>query len=220
MKRVATPLRTDRPPSDEPSPTAQWEVVSWGFNALDGLPDLEEPPRYAPARGQLRLSTGVVPTGFDDDLREALGALWNGLDRSRAAGCPRELTEYEAELLDAMVDRRDASVRLQALLADDIAQFEDSAALVRDGRAVLFLDESVGGAARRGVTAAVADFEAARHRFRVALVAVGVDNGMSGAEIGVALSFSRQLASRYLKEARARWPRLQEPATRRGRRSC
>jgi len=222
MKRVATSLRTDRPALDEPSPPPAWDGVSWGFTALDGLPDLEEASRYAPAFGSgpgpLRLSTGLVPPGFDQELRDALGNLWNGQEPLLNGGLTRELTEYEIEVLESLIDRRDAAVRLQSVLADDIAQFDDAAACVRGGRVVGLLADSISGRARRNVTDAVAEFESARHRFRVALVAVGVDNGMSGADLGQALSFSRQLASRYLKEARAKWPRLQQPATRRGRR--
>jgi len=222
VKRVSTSLRTDRPPPDELAPQPTWDGMSWGFTALDGLPDLEEASGYAPVHGSgpgpSRLSTGLMPPGFDQELRDALGRLWAGQEGSLSIGHRRELTVYETEVLDALVDRRDAAVRLQRVLADDIAQFDDGAACVREGRAVRLLDETIGGTARRNVTDAVAEFECARHRFRLALVAVGVDNGMSGAEIGQALSFSRQLASRYLKEARVKWPRLQEPATRRGRR--
>jgi hypothetical protein len=53
---------------------------------------------------------------------------------------------------------------------------------------------------------AIAGFETARHRFRLALIAVAVDNGMSASRIGDAFAFSRQLASRYLKEAQEKWP--------------
>ena len=78
------------------------------------------------------------------------------------------------------------------------------------GRAIDGLDPDVGGAVRRTVSDAMAGFEAARHRFRLALVAVAVDNGYSTARIGEAFAFSRQLASRYLKEAREEWPELRQ----------
>ena len=61
----------------------------------------------------------------------------------------------------------------------------------------------------------MSEFESARHRFRLAMVAVSLDDGMNAAQIGQAFAFSRQLASRYLKEARERWPELAEPADRR-----
>jgi hypothetical protein len=222
VKRLATSLRADRPVADESTTVSAWDGTSWGFTALDGLPDLEESAGYAPPHQPvpepLRLSTGQVPAGFDQELRDTLARLWAGPEEADAVGLPRALTVYEAEVLDALVDRRDAAIRLQQVLTDDVAQFEDTGAAVRAGRAVEFLERSVGGSVRRTVTDAVAEFECSRHRFRLALVAVGVDNGMSGAEIGTALAFSRQLASRYLHEARAKWPELEQPATRRGRR--
>ena len=39
--------------------------------------------------------------------------------------------------------------------------------------------------------------------------AVAIDNGMTAGQVGEAFGFSRQLASRYLKEARAKWPALE-----------
>ena len=222
MRRIAASLRTDRPVPDVPTPPQSWDGVSWGFTALDGLPDLEEASGYTPAPrprsgpgGRPRHPGVGVRPGAARRARRALPG-HDGAPRRRTG---RSLTVYEIEVLDSLFERRDAALRLQMVLADDLAQFEDSAACVRDGRAIGFLDRSVGGSARRTVTDAVAEFEAARHRTRVALVAVGVDNGMSGAEIGQALSFSRQLASRYLAEARAKWPCLQQPVTRRGRRN-
>lgn len=222
MKRLATSLRTDRPEADEQATTLPWGAASWGFTALDGLPDLEEstgilPPSCGIPDASL-LSTGVMAPGFDQELRGSLAQLWSAHEGSPDSRWPRELTDYEVEALDALVDRRDAAIRLQRVLADDIAQFGGASSAVRAGHAIDLLDSSIGGAARRTVTDAVAEFEGARHRFRLALVAVGVDNGMSGADIGTALAFSRQLASRYLHEARAKWPDLREPATRRGRR--
>ena len=72
------------------------------------------------------------------------------------------------------------------------------------GAAVDFMVPSVAGAARRNVSEVMSEFESARHRFRLAMVAVSLDNGMTAAQIGHAFAFSRQLASRYLKEARVR----------------
>ena len=222
MRRVSSSLRTDRPAPDEAVAAVAWDGVSWGFTALDGLPDLEEASGYTPGAGPdggpARLSTGLAPVGFDPDLRAALARLW-AWQQDVPAGLRRsDLSVYEQELLDALVDRRDAAVRLRKVLEDDIDQFDDAAAGIRAGCAVDLLDDTVGGAARRTVTDAVAEFESARHRFRVALVAVGVDGGLTGADIGAALRVSRQLASRSLKEARAEWPELQPPGVRAGRR--
>jgi hypothetical protein len=54
---------------------------------------------------------------------------------------------------------------------------------------------------RRQVTEAIEEFEAARHRLRLALFAVGKEEGASISEIGRALGVSRQLASRLAAEA-------------------
>jgi hypothetical protein len=222
MQRLANPLAADRPAAAGQTATMTWEGTSWGFQALDGLPDVAESAEYAPPSGVgvgvPLLSTGQTATGYGHTLLDSLAWLWAGQEAAPIAGRRRALTAYETEVQDALVDRRDAAIRLQQVLADDLAQFEGGRAAVQAGHAVDMLDASTGGASRRTVTDAVAEFERARHRFRLALVAVGVDNGMSGADIGAALTVSRQLASRYLQEARDKWPELRPPTTARGRR--
>ena len=197
--------------------------MSWGFTALDGLPDLGESAGHAPPQWPAMDRPTAVHRTTGAGLRRGAPCLPGPALGGARGACPSpaegDLTRYEAELLDALVDRRDAAIRLRQVLADDLAQFEDAGR--RPSGPVVpstCSTSSIGGAARRTVTDAVAEFECARHRFRLALVAVGVDNGMSGADIGAALAFSRQLASRYLQEARGKWPELREPATRRGRR--
>jgi hypothetical protein len=54
---------------------------------------------------------------------------------------------------------------------------------------------------RRQVTEAIEEFEAARHQLRLALFALGREEGASIAEIGRTLGISRQLASRLAGEA-------------------
>jgi len=56
-------------------------------------------------------------------------------------------------------------------------------------------------AQRRQVTEAVEQFEAARHQLRIALFALGMEEGASISEIGRVLGISRQLASRIANEA-------------------
>jgi hypothetical protein len=121
----------------------------------------------------------------------------------------RELTPFEAEVGRTMTERRDAALRLTAVLAHDVADYESGMATVRAGRALDILQSSAAGQVRQGVSDAIAEFEGARHRFRLALIAVAVDNGMTARQIGDAFTFSRQLASRYLKEAREKWPDLE-----------
>lgn len=54
---------------------------------------------------------------------------------------------------------------------------------------------------RRQVTESIQEFEAARHRLRLALFALGKEEGASISEIGRVLGISRQLASRLAGEA-------------------
>jgi hypothetical protein len=58
-----------------------------------------------------------------------------------------------------------------------------------------------GGAARKRITDALESFEQQQHRTRTAIVAVALAEGMSVSGIGRAWGFSRQLASRYAREA-------------------
>jgi hypothetical protein len=54
---------------------------------------------------------------------------------------------------------------------------------------------------RRQVTEAIEEFEAARHQLRLALFALGTEEGASISEVGRVLGISRQLASRLAAEA-------------------
>jgi len=56
-------------------------------------------------------------------------------------------------------------------------------------------------AERQHVTEAIGEFEAARHQLRLALLAVGKEEGASISEVGRVLGISRQLASRLAGEA-------------------
>jgi len=54
---------------------------------------------------------------------------------------------------------------------------------------------------RQQVTEAIEEFEAARHQLRLALFALGKEEGASISEVGRVLGISRQLASRLAAEA-------------------
>jgi len=123
----------------------------------------------------------------------------------------RELTTYEVEVAAAMGARRDAALFLKSVLEDDVAGFDDGLAGIEEGRALEILVPPTAGIARLAVSDALNSFEAARHRYRLALVALAVDNGMTARQIADSFAFSRQLASRYLKEAKTRWPALESP---------
>jgi len=55
---------------------------------------------------------------------------------------------------------------------------------------------------RREVSDALAELEAARHRVRLAMFALGEEQGTSASELGRQLAISRQLSSRLAAEAR------------------
>ena len=62
---------------------------------------------------------------------------------------------------------------------------------------------AAGGPIRRvEVTNAMERFEAARHQIRLAMFALGSEQGTSASELGRQLAFSRQLASRLATEAK------------------
>jgi hypothetical protein len=219
MRRVATCLRNERPEPDEGTVAVLLDDGPWGFHAIDGLPDLEAAAPYRQSHwdphGRLRLSDGSVAEGFDEVINEELARIQRrardfgaGRNGRRINGGLRGLSPYEREVCDAMTARRDAAVRLQQVLVDDVANYECGMEGVQAGLVLELMVPQVGGAARRTVSEVVSEFEATRHRFRLALVAVALDNGMVAAEIGKAFAFSRQLASRYLKEARDKWPEL------------
>jgi hypothetical protein len=124
----------------------------------------------------------------------------------------RGLTPYEVEVAEALTARRDSAVRLKDVLAGIVDTYDVDLADVLDGRSIDILLLPTAGQTRRGMSEAVTEFEAARHRYRLALVAVAVDHGLTARQIGDSFAFSRQLASRYLKEARAKWPELEAHA--------
>lgn len=55
---------------------------------------------------------------------------------------------------------------------------------------------------RRVANECLAEYERCRHKMRIAFISFSLDEGMSIGEIGNALGVSRQLASRFAKEAR------------------
>jgi len=224
VKRVADSLRADRTAAG-PS-EGERERVSRRVPAIDGLPDLDDAADIAEDHHRRfdlpRLSSGDVATGLSAELKDELARRLTHLETRRAQeirrsstnGTARELTVYELEAAEAMTVRRDKAVLLQTVLADDIAQYAGGMAAIRAGLAKDFLVPAVGGTIRRSVSDAMNELEAARHRFRLALVAVAIDNGMTAGQVGEAFGFSRQLASRYLKEARAKWPALRSSPSR------
>jgi hypothetical protein len=96
------------------------------------------------------------------------------------------------------------SVALQALttvLIDYQSAVPDLISRVERGDKVAEAVQGVGAATiRSDVTDALDAFESARHEFRKAVVALGLEQGSSASEVGRAFGFSRQLASRLATE--------------------
>lgn len=226
MRRIATALHDERPATDDaPVAVARPDETTWGFQAIDGLPDLEAAPSYGRPRegfdGPPTPGPWAGAAGYDDDVKVRLTRIWRlareveaDYQTSSGFGGGRELSVYEVEVTRAMTVRRVASSRLQRMLADDDCAYEGAMETVQAGLVMELMVPTVGGTVRRTLSDAMSDFESARHRVRVALVAVALDNGMTSAETGEAFCFSRQLASRYVKEARQKWPELDAPSTR------
>ena len=221
MRRIPTVLRNERPARGPNASVSLLDDGAWGFHAVDGLPDLEAAAPYTERLREHRPSRPVDGTesrGFDDELKAGLAKIYRWareLEARRGDGrvtaVRHELSTYEVEVCAAMTARRDAAQHLKEILADDVASYGGGISTVKAGLVLEFLAPAIGGTARRSVSEGVAGFESTRHRFRLALVAVALDNGMSAVQIGEAFAFSRQLASRYLKEARVKWPELAEP---------
>ena len=224
MRRIPTVLRNERPARAADADVSLLDDGAWGFHAVDGLPDLEAAAPYVEGqRAQYRPCRPAdrsEPQGFDAGLKAGLARIDQWVQElearrgdGRATNVRYELSIYEVEVCAALTARRDAGLRLQQILADDIAGYGGGMATVEAGLVIEILAPAIGGTARRNMSDGVAEFESSRHRFRLALVAVGLDNGMSAVQIGEAFAFSRQLASRYLKEAWAKWPELAEHCT-------
>lgn len=105
--------------------------------------------------------------------------------------------QLQAEM--AELNRRNQELRSVLL------RFEETcsrlAQLVGDGESMSEGLESVRGSLqRRDVNEATEQFDTARHRVRVAMFALALDQGTSRSEMGRALGISRQLASRLAAE--------------------
>lgn len=82
-------------------------------------------------------------------------------------------------------------------VSTDVAERVERGELLVDALAAV-----KGPVRRREVSDTLAEFEAARHQVRLAMFALGEEQGTSTSELGRQLAFSRQLASRLATEAR------------------
>ena len=137
-------------------------------------------------------------------MAHALGvrlAVPQGALRSTYDAQMSDAPDHAAEALEEVADAlRDA--RLAFHVAEDLtrATLKSNTRGVPDAP-VLRANPVV--EARRPVDEALAQLERARHKVLVATFAVALEDGMTIAELARNYGFSRQLASRYAKEARA-----------------
>jgi hypothetical protein len=120
------------------------------------------------------------------------------------SGAENSDSTKRANLMASIVDITECSARLRAELAGYEATMSVIATRLDAGEPAI--DAARGTSIptrRRQVTESIEEFEAARHRLRLALMAVGREEGASISDVGRALGISRQLASRLSAEADA-----------------
>jgi len=118
-----------------------------------------------------------------------------GLDWTVVTPAEQRLADKMQALIEVTEEVR------QTLLAYEMVSAE-VVALVRDGHTLASALEALQGPIRRRtVTEAMASFEAARHEVRLAMFALGRENGTSMSELGRQLGISRQLAARLARES-------------------
>jgi hypothetical protein len=118
-----------------------------------------------------------------------------GRDRKPVPSRSKRLVRSFSELIEA-------SEHLRAVLLRYITANDSVATLVGEGAHLVTALQSFGGPVRRSeVTQALEDFEAARHRVRLAMFALAKEQGSSFSDVARVLGISRQLASRLAAEA-------------------
>jgi hypothetical protein len=110
--------------------------------------------------------------------------------------------ESAVEDLQRLIEGAEA---LGADLRTKEASYRQAIQCLEQGKAVSTALEAAGAdQARVEMTRALDEFEQLRHRSRLSLITAGLDEGMTIGQFGRAWGFSRQLAARYVKEARHR----------------
>ena len=106
------------------------------------------------------------------------------------------------QLIDRFSDLEEAAEHVRTVLRRYNTASARVATLVDQGVRLVQALESLHGPVRRSeVTEALEEFEAARHRVRLAMFALAKEQGSSFSEVARALGISRQLASRLAAEA-------------------
>ncbi len=102
----------------------------------------------------------------------------------------------------SLIHTNQAAANLRQRLQQNEAVFEQFIRATEQRISVAeMLERSAIQDTRLDLTDAIKKFESARHDHRVAIFALGLNEGVSIAELGRLFGFSKQLASRIAKEA-------------------
>lgn len=105
------------------------------------------------------------------------------------------------QLVRRMAELNEATEHVRTVLLRYHKVSSRVATLVDQGSDLVATLQSLGGPTQRSeVTEALGEFEAARHRVRLAMFALAKDQGSTMSDLGRALGISRQLASRLAAE--------------------
>jgi len=146
-----------------------------------------------------------VPIQCSRTGRQLLGGTWNGegssnillsMARKKAA---RELVEASSDLIESTDDLRAVLLRFKRRIADlqAVAQGEGGVSLVEA------VEDARGDVMRAQVTDALEVFETARHRVRVAMIRLAIEQGSNASAVGRSIGISRQLAYRLASEVKS-----------------
>ena len=104
-----------------------------------------------------------------------------------------EHVERYTDAIDRLIERLQAQ---RAWNLEDMERLRGGVTVSRSTKQTRSADRS------RDLTRILAEFEQSRREIRAAVVAAGVDEGMTIAEIAEIFGVSRQLANRFVKDAR------------------
>jgi hypothetical protein len=112
------------------------------------------------------------------------------------------MTRTRKRLIRRIRELSESSAHLRELLVHYERSMEKIAKRLEAGELGVAASKGTGiPTERRLVTEGIEEFEAARHQLRLALFALGKEEGASISEVGRVLGISRQLASRLASQS-------------------
>jgi hypothetical protein len=114
-----------------------------------------------------------------------------------------QIMEYQPHTIQLIEDLLEALSELRTSTRETEATVRRGLKLVVSGADVATALRAVNPAdTRQSINDALKTVEEARHRMRLHIFEIGLQEGLSIGELGRIFGFSRQLAARYAKEAR------------------